>query len=651
VCLAFVLTLCIHYAISAATTVYEEKKVYIEAFQFGYKVVAVQDGENLTRYRQGLTTLRLNAGDRVTFFVSTQDVVHGFNIEGYTDQIKDRLMVIPGRVLWVGPITFNEAGKFRIKCTTPCGALHPFMSMDIIVEPNIPYYTLSGSVILTAIASLLYISSNSTTPVDFARRRKYDEIDLLKVEYIGKVVKRLIKSRSFHFSLIVVNLFFFVLIIVSGLFGSPTGSENFSIAVTWILWFAAVEFMILFAGRIWCSVCPIPVIGEWISRRGILNVNSNDNKSARFGRKGIFPRKYRNMWIPALGFLVLSLFIPWLVTRPVVTSLLFLSLFVTAIYFYLRYPGRYFCKHICPASGYIGYHSTSSILAVRCRSRQICMQHRNKDCIKGNSTGYGCPWKLYPGNITENTYCGMCFECFRSCLRDNMTLKIRMIGIELPEIAKKAAANFKKRLDEVSMGYIRFSLAIFYEIFFFGSIFWLKDFGNLGNPYGANLETMYLLFPTMEGIIKWMIWAGTVLSLIAGIMAMYYLHSLIISRISGINSRKLFVAFSYSLSPYGLFIWMGFAISLLLTFINYPVNAFLDPFGYADVQKISFYLPPKVTVILQIPFLMSGLSLAIISTYRIAREITGDRAVVSTLICSIPHTVVALIIAGIIAGW
>ncbi len=615
-------------------TATEQKVVYIEAFQFGYRVVAIHDGEKLIRYSEGLSTLRLNVGDTVTFHVFTRDVTHGFNIEGYTDKIKDQLLVVPGRVLVVGPITFNEVGKFKIRCSTPCGALHPFMSMDIIVEPNIPYYTLSSSIVFTAIAALLYISSKPSLRFD-------REIDLLRVRYVGRVLS-VLRSRTFHFSLIIVNLFFFVLIIVSGLFGSPTGSENFSIAVTWILWFAAVEFMILFAARIWCSVCPIPVIGEWISRRGILSVRS----VRRHERK--FPREHRNMWIPAIGFFVLSLFIPWLVTRPLVTALLFISLFVAATYLYIRYPARYFCKHLCPASGYIGYHSNSLFIAVRCRNREVCRQHKNKDCIKGNSNGYGCPWKLYPGNLSENTYCGMCFECLRSC--PNMTLKLRMIGKDLPTIAAKAARNFRKRLDEVSMGFIRFSLAIFYELIFFGSIFWLKDFGNLGNPYGANLETAYLLIPTPIGIAKWLIWAMIVTSAVAGIAGIYYAFSWLIAKISGTDVRRIFAAFSYSLSPYGLFIWAGFAISLLSAFISYPINAFLDPFGYSSVDKIDFHLVPKLTLMLQAPFIIVGLFLAIITTYRIAREVVGDKAFTASAIYSIPHLIMALVVVKILVG-
>ncbi|WP_202318671.1 4Fe-4S binding protein [Archaeoglobus neptunius] len=591
-----------------------EKVVYIEAFQFGYRVVAIQEGDRIYR----TDSLRLNAGDTVTFHVVTKDVTHGFTIEGITDDVAENLLVLPGRTLVVGPVTFNEPGKYRIRCSTNCGSLHPFMTMDIVVEPNVPYYALSGFVIMTGMAALLYSGKSGGREINFKTR--------------------FLKSRALIFILTTLNLSMFLLIILTGLFGSVIGSENFSIAVTWILWFALVEFAILFAARAWCAVCPIPIVGEWLRRGRFLGARRV------IPEKGSFPVKYRNMWIPAIGFLALSLFIPWIVTKPLVTALLFLSLFIAATAFYLVYPPRYFCKHVCPAGGYIGYHSNASLLALRSIDREKC-RRCEKFCLKGSDEGYPCPWKIYPGGNDENTYCGLCFECLRTCRYDNIALKLRLPFEELARKAIRAAKS--RKLDETAMGYIRFGLAIFYELFFFGSIYWLKDFGNLGNPYGVNLENAHLLVPSIFGVMKWSIWAAIVLSAILAIAALYYAFSFIAAKIAGLDPQKVFVAFSYSLAPYGLLVWAGFAIGLLSYFYTYPLNAFLDPFG---LEKNAFpaSLTAKQIILLQAPFISLALATAIIATRKIAERLTEKSAI--AVIYSIPHILMALILVKIVAG-
>ncbi len=624
------------------------KIVYIEAFQFGFIVRAIQEGSNLKVYSEGLDVLEVNKGDRILFRVISRDATHGFYIDGYTTS-DQKIFVLPGRVLEVGPITFDREGKFKLRCSVTCGPLHPFMVMDIVVRPNIQYYSLLISTLAVSGFTLLYLQRKSENKLLGGHER---EVDILKVRFIGPILEKLLKWRGFQFSLILPSIFFFTLVIVSGFFGNPIGNRNFSIVVVWILWFAIVEFTILFAGRFWCAACPIPAFGEWIARRRIIGVNNSINSVNKTSKIRRWPKALNNMWISAIGFLVLSLFLPWLVTRPLVTAVVFSVLIITATLLYIMYPGRYFCKHICPA-GYIGYHSNTSILSVRSRKREICRSHKSKDCIKGNSKGYGCPWKLYPGGNCENTYCGLCFECIKSCSKNNMTLKIRMIGKDLPKIAVKA----KNRFDEAWMGFTRFSLAVFYELIFFGSYYWLKDWGNMSNVYGANLETAKLLIPPPWGVINWIKWALLVstLALIA-YPAVFYAFSWVSKKVvdTKIPTKRIFLSFSYALAPYGLFVWIAFAVSLLAVFWAYPLTAFSDPFGWGwnfgtKFEWEPFY--PELLPFFQAPLVFTGLALAINTTYGIAKELIDEhKAFRATAVMSLLHIISALILIKVIAG-
>jgi len=622
------------------------KIVYIEAFQFGFTVRAIQEGSNLKVYPEGLDVL-VNKGDRVLFRGISRDVTHGFYIDGYTTS-DQKIFVLPGRILEIGPITFDREGKFKLRCSVTCGPLHPFMVMDVVVRPNIQYYSLLISTLTVGGFTLLYLQRKSENKLLGGYER---EVDILKVRFIGSILEKLLKWRGFQFSLILPSIFFFTLVIVSGFFGNPIGNRNFSIAVVWILWFAIVEFTILFAGRFWCAMCPIPAFGEWIARRRIIGVNNSINSISKIPKIRRWPKALNNMWVSVTGFFVLSLFLPWLVTRPLVTAVVFLVLIIAATLLYIMYQGRYFCKHVCPA-GYIGYHSNVSILSVRSRKREICKSHKNKDCIKGNLKGYGCPWKLYPGGNCDNTYCGLCFECIKSCFQNNMTLKIRMIGKDLPKIAAKA----KNRFDEAWVGFTRFSFAVFYELIFFGSYYWLKDWGNMGNVYGANLETARLLIPPPWGVINWIRWAFLVSTLVLVYPAVFYVFSWISKKVAGIKIpvKQIFLSFSYALVPYGLFVWIAFAVSLLAVFWTYPLTAFSDPFGWgwnigARFEWDPFY--PELLPFFQTFFILTGLALAINTTYGIAKELLDEhKAFRATAVMSILHIISALILIKVIAG-
>lgn len=332
--------------------------------------------------------------------------------------------------------------------------------------------------------------------------------------------------------------------------------------------------------------------------------------------------------------------------------MVFLVLIITATLLYIMYPGRHFCKHICPA-GYIGYHANVSILSVRSRNREVCRSHKNKDCIKGNSKGYGCPWKLYPGGNCENIYCNLCFECIKSCPKNNMTLKVRMIGKDLPKIAVKA----KNRFDEAWMGFTRFVLAVFYELIFFGSYFWLKDWGNMNNIYGANLETARLLIPAPWSVMNWIKWALLVSMLTLVVYpAVFYAFSRISKKVTRarIPVKQIFLSFSYALAPYGLFVWIAFAVSLLVVFWAYPLTAFSDPFGRGwDLGTKFEWKPfyPELLPLFQAPFILTGLVLAINTTYSIAKELFGEqKAFRATAVMSVLHIVSALILVKVIAG-
>ncbi len=563
--------------------------------------------------------IHIKVGEKIILRVHSEDVTHGIYIDG--QDINE--VINPGEIVDIGPFSFDQPGKYKIRCAVTCGPLHPFMVADIIVEPNYTLYVFISIAIVASIGTLFYLERS---------RPKYNEkvlgvslnkeVDLFKARGIGKILSKVAKWRGIHYALILPNLAIFMLLITVGLIGNPTGNLNFAIAVVWILWFAAVEFMILFVGRMWCQLCPMPAFGEWLARRRVYSVKE-PRKWFSLGKK--WPKKLNNTYIASSFFLGISIIIPWMVTQPVVTALFFMLLIALAFGIHMVFTGRHFCLSVCPA-GYIGYNSQASFAHIQARDREMCKKHLAKECMRGGPKGYACPWKLYPGGKESGQYCNFCFECVKSCPMDNMTLKLRMTSKEI--------VNKKKgfRTDEAWWGFTRFSLAIFYELVFFGSIWFIKDWANLGALFGANISLVHLLAPTSASVFAWFQWAMIVI-LIAVVVfpAIFYAFSALARRAAGekkVTRKETFLAFSYALAPYSQFLWVAFAITLIAVNWAYPLSAFLDPagFGWDPLGTGRFGwnpILPQWIPYLQVVLISIGIALAVDVTYQISRNLFG----------------------------
>ena len=99
------------------------------------------------KYAYDPPVIRVNRGDVVHIRLVAEDVTHGFYLEGYDRDAKAQPQ---DSSFWlrrpsdgkpyqqVNEITFVAAhrGKFRYRCSTTCGYMHPFMQGELIVEPN-----------------------------------------------------------------------------------------------------------------------------------------------------------------------------------------------------------------------------------------------------------------------------------------------------------------------------------------------------------------------------------------------------------------------------------------------------------------------------------------------------------------------------------
>jgi cytochrome c oxidase subunit 2 len=75
--------------------------------------------------------IRVPAGSRVHFRVTSKDVVHGF----WIPRANVNVMVLPGQVAHVAA-RFDIPGEYPIICHEYCGIAHHVMAGKIVVEPR-----------------------------------------------------------------------------------------------------------------------------------------------------------------------------------------------------------------------------------------------------------------------------------------------------------------------------------------------------------------------------------------------------------------------------------------------------------------------------------------------------------------------------------
>ncbi len=96
-------------------------------------------------------TLDIQRGDTVTIHLESLDTAHGFFVDGYDVDIQAE----PGKS---AETTFvaDKAGKFKIRCSVSCGALHPFMIGEMNVEPDFPFMRAVAATLIAMIGALVY---------------------------------------------------------------------------------------------------------------------------------------------------------------------------------------------------------------------------------------------------------------------------------------------------------------------------------------------------------------------------------------------------------------------------------------------------------------------------------------------------------------
>ncbi|MFC1880532.1 4Fe-4S binding protein [Thermodesulfobacteriota bacterium] len=593
------------------------------------------------KYGYSPSRLVVNQGDTIVLKPTSLDATHGFLLDGYPLEFIMRKGATFLKYTWedddgglqsdwdrVPEVEFvaGKAGKFTFRCTQTCGNLHPFMTGELIVEPNSPYYLFISLSIWLVFSLLLYIRTDAGSAFTGFKR-----INLFET---WPWLKKIFKLRSFQFFVILPNFIVFYLFILSSLGGSPVGNRNIAIIFVWILWWFVLKAIIVpLGGRLWCMVCPLPAPAEWLSRRTLTGVRYIQKPFRKLhhrftGLQKDWPKVMDNIWLQNVLFLALISFGMILITRPVATAFMFLAILLMSLILALIYRRRIFCQYLCPVGGFLGTYSMASVTELRAIDRDICKKHKEKSCFSGGPEGWACPWKQYIGTMNRNNYCGMCTECIKSCPKDNIGLFLRPFGTD----------RMPRGYDEMFNIIIMLVVAIVFSITMGGPWSVIKD--------AANVTESRELIPFFIYVST--IW-GLALVVFPGLFA---LVALVSKRLIGdqVGFRDLILCLSFMLVPIGIFAWIAFSLPMLMVNYSYILIVLSDPLGmgWDLLGTVNFTFKPFIPEwipIIQGIIMLAGIYFSLSRGYLGLKNLLPES--ISRFKALLPPSIFALIVVNV----
>jgi hypothetical protein len=375
-------------------------------------------------------------------------------------------------------------------------------------------------------------------------------------------LERLLKRRDFQFTAQVVPLALLYLIILAMLFGTKVAGRNAGSMLVWVVWlFALVAVLTPLGGRVWCLACPVPMLGEWLQRRAITEVRGGRTtryNNRFFGLNLPWPKSLDNAWPRTLCFLALGTFSVALVGVPLVSGWVLAVMVLVATVMPLVFELRAFCRYLCPINGFVGLYAMCGKLAVRSKEPPVCDRCKVRTCLKGSSEGWACPYGLCVAEIRENNDCGMCGECFKSCVYDNVTLRWRPFAAD---VAMRSAA-------EAWLTMTMFVLAVCYSIVYLGPWPEVRDWVNILDKGNWDLFAVFA--------------AGLWFAALVGLPAVMGAAAWLGKRLSGSEKPLggLLRDSTAALVPLGLMVWVAFVVQMLFVNKTFVLQSLSDPFGY-----------------------------------------------------------------------
>ena len=193
-----------------------------------------------------------------------------------------------------------------------------------------------------------------------------------------KPLNRLLKWIPFTFVLRLVFVFCFFLVIFAGLFGNQNPAMNIAPLLTWTIWWVGLIFVVLYFGKIWCTVCPWDAIATWIERLKFWGP-----RKSGLSLELKWPKALKNIWLAVFLFIGLT----WIelgmgiTLIPRATAWLALAILGMAIVSALLFDRKSFCRYGCLVGRISGLYALFSSLELRSEDPEKCATCKTMDCL------------------------------------------------------------------------------------------------------------------------------------------------------------------------------------------------------------------------------------------------------------------------------
>ena len=561
------------------------------------------------RYGKDPSVIRCNRGDTLNLTFSTDDTGHSFYLEEFDIDAK----VSPARdvveVFKVSdptekPVVEHEVSiiarhsgiqnylvaRSNYRCHVWCGPMHAFEHGKLVIFPNTLLIFSLGS-----IAGILFLwvigffIGNKSHTVNEDNKEGYRDI-LAK----SALVRKLVTSRWPQIILVLLAMVMVYVVILTTFFGTKMSGRNLGVLLMWAIWlFLLIAILTPFLGRIWCTICPLPFFGDLIQRKSVFTPSEGSKGEYRNKLSGLFmkwPKALQNSWPKLFLLLTLTTFSATLVALPKITGFVVVALILIPTLMAPIFELRAFCRYLCPVSGFVGPFSRMSPLALRNKSQKTCDRCKTHYCQKGSREGWACPYGINVGEMTESTDCGLCLECTRSCLYNNVTIYKRPFGSELGT----------RNLSEAWLTIGVFTLALVYSVLYQGHWAVVRDYVNILDKGNWGLFAIYALI----------VWTLS-LVIMPGIL---YILAFLGTRLSNIqfSVKEAFLSSAGALLPLGLMLWITFVIPMLFVNVTFIEQSVSDPFGWGwdffGTANIPWHqLFPRLVPWIQAVLILAGL--------------------------------------------
>jgi cytochrome c oxidase assembly factor CtaG len=426
--------------------------------------------------------------------------------------------------------------------------------------------------------------------------------DLFRVPMLGPILH----SKAFRRGMQMVMLCLAIAVLLDGFLGPQLSPMNLAGILPWTHWRGFTVIALLFAGNLFCMVCPFMLVRD-------------------FGRRWLpaiwtWPRWLRNKWLAALllalYFWAYEAFSLW--NSPWLTAWILLSYFLAALLIDGFFKGGNFCKYVCPIGQFHFVQSLLSPLEVKVRRPDVCRSCKTFDCIRGRSEQRGCELKLFQPRKKGNMDCTFCMDCVHACPHDNVGL----IGVS----PGKDLWTGEHR-SSVGPFASRFDLAVIVLILVFGA---LANAAGMIAPVASLLDRARFLFDLQRPVIIALFLA----------VAMFLIPGFIVC-FAGLLSRRLgrlqvplkpFISdFAMTMVPLGFAMWLAHFVFHLFTGSHMPIpvlkrialDLHLTFFGKPDWGIASWAVPQLLDF--EILFLDLGLLVSLYAGWRVAQRYNNSK--------------------------